>query len=153
MTDLSEEEERAWRGFQHMSTQVGARLHRSLLANSGISLPDFEVLHQLAEAPDSRMRGFELGTALHWEKSRLSHHLRRMENRGLVERQTCDSDGRGLWLSLTDTGRKALAEAAPQHVADLRALLIDHLSPDQLRALAELSEKVLADLPSDLCDT
>jgi DNA-binding MarR family transcriptional regulator len=77
-----------------------------------------------------------------------------MEKRGLIERRTCDSDGRGLWVALTPHGRRSIEEAAPRHVADVRSLLVDQLTPDQLETLAEITEKVLASLPGDedLCD-
>jgi len=132
-----------------MADQVETALHRSLMRATGLSLSDYAVLVHLSEAPQDRLRAFELGTALRWEKSRLSHHLRRMEKRGLVERRSCETDGRGLHVVLTPEGRRAIEEAAPLHVADVRGLLIDHLSRDQLLALAEISEKVLAGLPSD----
>jgi DNA-binding MarR family transcriptional regulator len=132
-----------------MADQVETALHRSLMRATGLSLSDYAVLVHLSEAPQDRLRAFELGTALRWEKSRLSHHLRRMEKRGLVERRSCETDGRGLHVVLTPVGRRAIEEAAPLHVADVRGFLIDHLSRDQLLALAEISEKVLAGLPSD----
>lgn len=158
MTDtrwLNETESRAWRGYQALNAQLNALLHRSLVRSTGLSLSDYAVLVHLSEAPEDRLRAYELGTALQWEKSRLSHHLRRMENRGLVERRTCESDGRGLFVALTAVGRESIESAAPLHVADVRAFLIDQLSPAQLESLAEITEKVLAGLPSDdgLCDS
>lgn len=152
---LDEAEARAWRGYQALTTRLGALLHRNLVRSTGLSLSDYAVLVHLSESPADRLRAYELGSALQWEKSRLSHHLRRMENRGLVERQTCASDGRGLFVALTPEGRRAIEEAAPLHVADVRSLLIDQLTPDQLDSLAEIAEKVLASLPTDdsLCES
>lgn len=151
---LNESESRAWRGYQALTDQLSALLHKNLLRQSGLSLSDYAVLVHLSESPQDRLRAYELGAALKWEKSRLSHHLRRMESRGLIERRTCESDGRGLWVALTQDGRESIEAAAPHHVADVRALLIDQLTPDQLESLAEISEKVLAGLPTDeaLCD-
>jgi DNA-binding MarR family transcriptional regulator len=146
---LNTNESRAWRGYQQMSAQLEALLHRNLMQATGLSLSDYEVLVHLSESPEGVLRAFELGSALQWEKSRLSHHLRRMEKRGLVDRQTCESDGRGLFVVLTSDGRKAIESAAPSHVADVRRYLIDILTPDQLETLAEISEKVIAGLPSD----
>lgn len=146
---LDEAESRAWRGYQQLSVQLAARLHRSLLRATGLSLSDYEVLVHLSESPEGRLRAFELGAALQWEKSRLSHHLRRMEGRGLVERKACESDARGLWVVLTPAGREAIESAAPHHVDDVRRLMIDHLTPAQLTTMAEVSEKVLASLPDD----
>lgn len=159
MTDtpwLNEAESRAWRGYQALTAQLGGILHRSLVRHTGLSLSDYAVLVHLSEASEDRMRAFELGSALQWEKSRLSHHLRRMEKRGLVARRTCESDGRGLFVAVTAEGRKAIEAAAPLHVADVRALFIDQLTPDQLVTLAEISEKVLSGLPpsdEELCET
>lgn len=152
---LNEPESRAWRGYQAMSEQMDTLLHRSLLRNTGLSLSDYAVLVHLSESPEDRLRAYELGAALRWEKSRLSHHLRRMEQRGLIERRACESDGRGLWVGLTAEGRRAIEAAAPLHVADVRAFLIDQLTPEQLESLGEIAEKVLAGLPADedLCDS
>lgn len=151
---LDDAELRAWRAYQALSDQLGALLHRNLVRSTGLSLSDYAVLVHLSESPEDRLRAYELGAALRWEKSRLSHHLRRMESRDLIERRTCESDGRGLWVALTGRGREAIEAAAPLHVADVRALLVDQLTPDQLDSLAEIAEKVLAALPAGeaLCD-
>lgn len=151
---LTEEELRAWRGYQRMSVGLASRLHRHLLEASGVSLPDYEVLTVLAGSSEDRLRAYELGTELQWEKSRLSHHLKRMETRGLVERVVCESDGRGLWVTLTSTGRAAWMKATQAHHDEVRRLMLSQLSPDHLALLAEISEKVLAGMPAgdDLCD-
>ena len=155
MTWLDEREQRAWRGFVNLQQQVRRRLARELQRRSGMSDADFEVLVHLSEAPDGRLRPFELGRITQWEKSRLSHHLRRMGERGLVERQFCPTDNRGSFVAITDTGRAAITAAAPQHVEDVRRLFIDVLTPDQLDAIAEISDAVLAHLaaeePDDAC--
>ncbi len=145
---LDDREARAWRGYQAMTDQLNALLQQRLSRHTGLSLSDYAVLVYLSESGEDRLRAYELGAALGWEKSRLSHHLRRMETRGLIERRTCTDDGRGLWVLLTPEGRKAIEQAAPFHVEDVRSLLIDQLTPEQLEALAEISEKVLAALPS-----
>ncbi len=152
---LTDEEERAWRAYLHMSTELAVQLHRSLVRATGLSLVDYEVLAVLSESADDQLRAYELGSILRWEKSRLSHHLKRMETRGLVERRVCESDGRGLWVRLTAGGRAAIEAAAPRHVEDVRRLFIDLLTPDQLEMLAEMSEKIFAGMPSDddLCDS
>lgn len=146
---LDELEDRAWRGYQAMSEQLDTMLHRSLVRSAGLSLSDYAVLVHLSEAPEDRLRAFELGSALGWEKSRLSHHLRRMENRGLVERRTCETDARGLWAVLTPEGRRTIESAAPIHVDDVHRLVIDQLTRDQLKTLAEITEKVRAGFPDD----
>jgi DNA-binding MarR family transcriptional regulator len=146
---LNEREARAWRGFEMMRWRLASHLHRSLMGHSGLSLSDYAVLVVLSEAPDQRLRAFELGAALDWEKSRLSHHLTRMERRELIERQQCPSDARGLFIALTDTGRATVEAAAPHHVEDVRDAVIDLLTDAQLDTLAEISEKVLAQLPDE----
>lgn len=143
---LDTREARAWRGFQRMQMQLSARLDRHLVHDSGLSSADYAVLVGLSEAPQGRLRAFELGAELQWEKSRLSHQLRRMEQRGLVRREDCPSDARGLVVVLTAEGRRTIEEAAPQHVEDVRRYFIDALTPEQLEAMASMADAVLARL-------
>jgi DNA-binding MarR family transcriptional regulator len=146
---LDEREARAWRRFITMQSQLRARMARQLQRESGLSEADYEVLVQLSEAPCARQRVFELGQATQWEKSRLSHHLTRMVQRGLVARETCPTDSRGAFVVLTDAGRAAIEHAAPQHVEHVRQWFIDALTPEQLDALAEMSDAVLERLAED----
>jgi DNA-binding MarR family transcriptional regulator len=137
-----------------MSSRVFARLHRALLREAGVSLPDFEILEALAGSPEERLRAYELGAELQWEKSRLSHHLKRMVNRGLVGRSACESDGRGMWIGVTEAGRAAWEAAVPVYDQTVRALVLGIITDEQAATLGELSEKVLADLPAeaDACE-
>lgn len=148
---LDEEELRAWRGLQLMQNQLSAALSRELVDASGLSYLDYLVLAALTDRPGGRMRSFELGRELGWEKSRLSHHISRMAERGLVERQKCSEDRRGAHIAVTKLGRKAIESAAPGHVASVRRRFLDRLSPEEVRALAAISEKVLAGLAAE-CD-
>jgi DNA-binding MarR family transcriptional regulator len=148
---LDEREAHVWRTFRQMNAELLAHLGRRLVADSGLSEGDYGVLVHLSEAPEGRLRAFELVAALQWEKSRLSHHLRRMEGRGLVERHDCTSDARGAHVQITDLGRSAIGAAAPQHVADVRRYFIDALTPEQQDMLSEISETVLARLGEDRC--
>jgi len=141
---LSDDEQRAWRAYLRMQGSLGAELNRRLQASSGLSLADYEVLVHLTDTPEGRLRPYELQRALHWEQSRLSHHLRRMEKRGLVRREECDEDKRGAYVLLTEEGRRAITEAAPDHVASVRGLFIDALSPEQVGLLERLADRVLA---------
>lgn len=104
------------------------------------------MLVALTDRPDGRLRLFELAEVLGWEKSRLSHHIGRMERRGLVQKERCDSDGRGTFAVVTEQGRAEIQAAAPGHVAEVRRLFIDHLAPEQLDVLADITELVLAAL-------
>jgi len=146
---LGEREARAWRGYTRMRIELEAALSRRLARGPGLSHADYAVLVELSEAPEGRLRAFQLGRALRWEKSRLSHHLKRMEARGLVCRENCAEDGRGSEVMLTGAGRATIEAAAPAHVEDVRALMIDHLAPEQLDALADISEVVLAALAAE----
>ena len=110
------------------------------------------MLVALSEHPDGRMRAFELGRELGWEKSRLSHHISRMAERGLVKREKCASDQRGAFVAMTRKGRKALTEAAPGHVAAVRRWFVDLLTPAQLRAVAAVGDTVIEALVQE-CQT
>jgi DNA-binding MarR family transcriptional regulator len=141
---LSAGEERAWRALQFMQMRLEGALARQLAADSGLSYPDYVVLVALTDRPDGRMRLFELAAALGWEKSRLSHHVARMTGRGLVEKESCDADRRGAYVKVTTRGRKDLEAAAPGHVDAVRRMFIDKLTANQLAALGEAAEAVLA---------
>lgn len=142
-------ESRAWRSFLQMHAQLRGRLGRQLQRDHGLSEADYEVLVNLTESPGGRLRPFELGRATQREKSRLSHHLTRMADRGLVVRETCPTDSRGSVIVVTDAGRAAIAAAAPHHLEHVRRWFIDALTPEQLAALADISETVLARLAAD----
>jgi DNA-binding MarR family transcriptional regulator len=146
---LDAAQQRAWQGYLAMQAQLNARLNRQLQADSDLSLPDFDVLVHLTDAPANRIRVFELARALQWEKSRLSHHLARMQRRGLVAREECPSDARGAFIVLTPEGREAIEEAAPQHVETVQRLFFDGLTEDQVRVLATISDRVLARLAAE----
>lgn len=140
---LSDDEHGAWRGLRMMTGRLDGELNRRMQEGSGLSMADYHVLVMLTEAADGRCRMFELAQVLDWERSRLSHHLTRMEKRGLVLRQHCDSDRRGAFIVLTSAGRQAIEAAAPAHVDSVRELLFDALSPAQVTSLSSISASVL----------
>lgn len=153
---LDERQQRAWRLFLRMQMHLRSRIHQELQRHSGLSEADYEVLVVLSESPHGRMRVFEIGDELQWETSRLSHHLTRMERRGLVRREKCPTDQRGAYIVLTDAGRDAIVAAAPRHVADVRRYFIDAITPEQLDELADIAERVLEALdalPDDAATT
>jgi DNA-binding MarR family transcriptional regulator len=123
-----------------------ARLNRLLQADCGLSLPEYEVLVQLSEAPRGKLRPFQLGLALDWEQSRLSHMLSRMGRRGFVVRQDCAGDRRGAEVALTAAGRAAIESAAPGHVAAVRRLVFDQMDSEQAVAFGQVFEAILAGL-------
>jgi DNA-binding MarR family transcriptional regulator len=131
---LSDDEQRAWRTYLRMSSLLPAALNRQLQQDCGLTLPEYEVLVQLSETPEHRLRPFQICEGLNWEQSRLSHQLTRMERRGLVARQECAADGRGAFIELTAAGADAITTAAPRHVATVRGLIFDQLSDAQRAA-------------------
>ena len=141
---LNEQEERAWRALQFMHLRVDGELARRLAAESNLSYADYQVLVALTDQPDGRVRLFELGSELGWEKSRLSHHIARMAKRGLVTKAKCPTDRRGSFVVVTEEGRAEIAAAAPSHLVAVRELFIDHLTGDQLDSIADAAEAVLA---------
>ena len=150
---LDPEEQIAWRGFLRTYGQLSAALGRELLQDSGLSIQDYAVLVELSESPEGRMRPFELGRELAWEKSRLSHHVTRMIERDLVKREKCPTDQRGAFVAITARGRKAISAAAPGHASAVRRYFIDQLTPVELKALTEISRKVELVLSETLtCD-
>jgi DNA-binding MarR family transcriptional regulator len=143
---LTADEQRAWRAYLRAGTLLKARLNRQLQADSGLSLPEYEVLVQLSEAPDGKLRPFQLGLALDWEQSRLSHMLARMTRRGFVAREGCADDRRGAVVVLTRAGRTVIESAAPGHVAAVRRLIFDQMDSAQAAAFRQVFEAILAAL-------
>lgn len=143
---LNEREARAWRGLQMMQMRLTGALSRQLATDSQLSYPDYVVLVGLTEQEEGRLRLYELGHLLGWEKSRLSHHIARMAQRGLVTKEACDADRRGFHVVVTPAGRRAIKAAAPGHVDGVRRLFVDPLSPRQLDAIASAADLVLAAL-------
>ena len=143
---LDEREERAWRALQFMQMRLTAELSRDLAEHSTLSYPDYVVLVALTDQPDGRLRLFALGRRIGWEKSRLSHQVARMETRGLVKKEKCDSDRRGAYVVVTGHGMEQIAAAAPSHAEAVRRLFVDRLTPDQLDAVGSAAEAVLADM-------
>jgi len=129
-----------------MRTLLTAQLARDLARDSDLSEPDYTVLSNLSEAEGHRWRLNELSSRMLWSKSRLSHHIARMEERGLVTREECATDGRGAFVVLTRQGMRAIEKAAPSHVASVRRNLIDLLTAEEIDALAAISQKVVAQL-------
>ncbi|MDQ6840393.1 MAG: MarR family winged helix-turn-helix transcriptional regulator [Actinomycetota bacterium] len=141
-------EARAWRAWLTAGDLMRAQMGRDLWQDSGLSDADYVVLVHLSETPGHRVRMSDLAAALRWSKSRLSHQVARMENRGLVERAECASDARGSFATLTERGMTEIEKAAPHHVDSVRRNFIDLLTAEQLDALSEISEVVIKHLLS-----
>jgi DNA-binding MarR family transcriptional regulator len=139
---LTDQEQLAWRSLMTMQDGLSEYIERQLRTRCGLSVADYQVLAHLSESSDGRLRSFELGELLHWEKSRLSQHLGRMQSRGLVTRERCETDQRGAVVTITPRGSELIEAAAPQHVADVRDALIDQLTETELRTLTTIGDKV-----------
>jgi DNA-binding MarR family transcriptional regulator len=139
---LDDDEQKAWRSYLLMRKMLEAHLTRHLLREFGMSASDFEILVNLSESETGRMRAFELGEATQWEKSRMSHHLSRMEKRGLIRKEACDA--RYPEIVLTAQGRTAIEACAPAHAARVRELFVDVLGPERMAALGAASDDVIA---------
>jgi DNA-binding MarR family transcriptional regulator len=139
---LSADEQQAWRAFltgcQTLFGAVDAQLQR----DAGFPHGYYEILVRLSETPGRALRMSQLAEASTSSKSRLSHAVARLEERGWVRRTSCPTDRRGQIAELTDEGFSALAAAAPGHVAQVRRSLIDQLSPEQVGQLAEISAAI-----------
>ena len=143
---LTVEEERVWRRWLTLNARLSATLQRELQDDAGLSMPDFEVLVHLTDSPEGRVRVTDLARLMQWERSRVSHHVTRMERRRLVQRVECAEDGRGAFVLITPPGRAAIEQAAPGHVNMVRRLIFDALSPEEVDAFATIIEKMLAQL-------
>ena len=133
-----------WLSWLRLSAELPAALNRQLQADSDLTLQDYDVLVQLSGTPEGRLRISALARAIHWERSRLSHHVKRMEARGLVVREACDDDGRGNFVALTAAGSAALDQASPGHVRTVQELFFGGLDAAERRTLGGLTAKMLA---------
>jgi DNA-binding MarR family transcriptional regulator len=140
---LGAQEQRDWRSFVRLHQKLSVTLVRDLQAHSKLSGADFEILVALTDVPDGRLRITELARAIDWEQSRLSHQTSRMIKRGLLAREDCADDGRGVLVTVTPAGRAAIEAAAPRHVAMVRRYVVDVLSPAELATLGRLSRRIL----------
>lgn len=142
---LTDAEQAAWRAYLRASRMLEVALNDDLEV-VGLSLAEYELISMLSEAPDQSMRMSALADLIVQSRSRVTHTAARLERRGLVERTTCESDGRGVLLVLTDEGRRTIAEASKVHVESVRRHLIAPLSPAQFLALGDAMQTVREDL-------
>ena len=150
MTDwLDDRQQQIWRAWIKLNRDLPAALGRQIQSRSDLSMADFEVLVNLTDVTEGRLRISELASEMNWERSRVSHHLQRMEARGLVARAGCPEDGRGSFVNITTAGRDAIERAAPGHVKDVRRLVIGALTDEELETLGALTDKLLAQLDAE----
>ncbi|AGP31989.1 MarR family winged helix-turn-helix transcriptional regulator [Corynebacterium terpenotabidum] len=148
---LTDEEQQLWRRWLLVGSRINAALAREMQQENNISMTDYEVLVNLSEAPDHRMRIAALAERLQWDRSRLSHQISRMRSRGLLTRESCASDGRGAFIVITDEGLAATRAAAPGHVRTVRELFIDRLTPDQARDFSETLRRLADQFEDATC--
>lgn len=148
---LTVEEQRAWRAYLESNLLLFDALDRQMQQDSGMPHGYYEILVRLSECPSRSMRMSELASATRSSRSRLSHAVARLEERGWVERLDCASDRRGQVAHLTDEGFAVLEAAAPGHVAAVRENMIDQLTPEQVTALEEIGATLLRHLAPEAC--
>jgi DNA-binding MarR family transcriptional regulator len=134
---LTEDEQRLWRGWLAASMLLPERLNRDLHEQHGLTGTDYQVLVELSESPERRMRMSTLAERTQLSRSRLSHQVDRMTRAGLVTRQECAQDGRGMFAVLTEQGFQTIVAAAPDHVESVRRHLVDRLTPEQFEAFGQ----------------
>lgn len=151
---LTAEEQRAWRAFLTATQALFSAVDGQLQRDSAFPHGYYEILVRLSEADDRALRMSQLAQASASSKSRLSHAVARLEERGWIERLDCETDRRGQIARLTDRGLAALEAAAPGHVEQVRQSLFDKITPEQVAQLEAISVAV-ADgqqgSPADVC--
>jgi len=150
--ELTAEELAAWRGLLRVHSALVKALDAQLLAEHELPLSSYEVLINLQAAPGRRRRMAELADSVLLSRSGMTRLVDRLEREGLLQRDTCTADGRGMFAVLTDKGEALLATARPTHLDGIRERFLEHFAPAELRALAEYWERILpgsADLSSD----
>ncbi|MWB98520.1 MarR family transcriptional regulator [Agromyces sp. MMS17-SY077] len=125
-----------WREYIETASDLRARLEARLQSESGVSSADYEVMLTLSEAEGRRLRSSELAARMDWQRSRVSHHLGRMEQRGLIRREPCADDSRGAEVVLTSEGSMAFRRASVPHLRAVRELFLDAFEPEQLDDIA-----------------
>jgi DNA-binding MarR family transcriptional regulator len=132
------EQLRVWRDFLEVGEELRTEMATRLQQSSGLSQADYTVLLALSEATGSRMRSSELAAHIGWERSRLSHHLGRMEKRGLIRREECRTDNRGAEVVLAPAGATLFQDSHRSHLRDIREIFVDALTPAQVAAAGEI---------------
>lgn len=143
---LDQDEQRAWRGYRRLRALLDLQISRDLAQDAQLSEADYDVLSDLSETDGHRLRLIELARRMLWSKSRLSHHIDRMQRRGLVRRESDGEASRAVVVVVTAAGLQAITSAAPAHVESVRRHFIDLLTAEQVKALGEAAETVVRHL-------
>lgn len=144
---LDEQQQEHWQAVVLLTRRIYSALSRDLQESSDLSGADFEVLVALTRYSEAKARSKDLVNELEWDRSRLSHQLKRMERRGYIHRQECLEDKRGFFVQVTDSGHQVLARAVPSHVETVRELIVDQLSSAQFASLGEIAKHLLVEKP------
>lgn len=145
----TKEQLRVWREYIETAEALRSRLASRMQSESSLSLGDYQVLLALSEAEADRLRSSQLAARIGWERSRLSHHLGRMEKRGLIRREACAEDSRGADVVLSEDGARAFRSGSLPHLQAVRELFSDALSSDQSAQLAALTASMRTHLGLD----
>ena len=145
---LNPREMKAWRSYIIASRRLLEALDADLDGHD-LSMADYEVLAQLSDAPDRRMRMSELAEIAMLSKSRLSHRMKVMEKAGWVRREVCTEDKRGSFAVMTEKGWRAIVKAAPDHVASVRNRFVDNLNVKDQEELAKIFDRLSTKLRDD----
>jgi len=132
----------SWLSVVRMMTWLPWSIDQQLRRDSNLGMVEYQVMARLSQRPERTLRMSELADLANASLSRLSHLVKRLEDRGLVRREPDQADGRFTNAILTDLGLQTLAEAAPGHVAHVRSLVIDVISPEQLRRLGQAADRI-----------
>ena len=143
---LDEDQRLVWKAYREVYQRLSEALGDQLLRDAGLSGSEYAVLVPLSWAPGGVMRARELCSELAWDRSRLSHLVGRMEKRGLVTREECAEDARGSMVRLTEAGRVAVEDAAPEHSEAIRRYFFNLLSKSERETLATVFERVLENI-------
>lgn len=140
---LTTSQQRVWRSFLGGTTVLMDQLDRDLRTTHGLSMPEYEILVRLSEAPGRAVRMAELASAVAHSRSRITHTISRLEKAGMVVRGQCSDDGRGVSAVLTDQGFDVLAAAAHTHVTGVHDYLIANAGAEDFEALGRVMQKVV----------
>ena len=143
---LTAKQYRAWITYMRVQLRMNYEMNRQLQTDCGLSLSDYDVLNALSMTPGGRLQVSDLAAIIGWERSRVSHHIRRLAERGLVERRPSAQDGRATDVVMTTVGRQAIVAAAPGHVALVRRLFFDSLPANLLPAFTAALEHIHVNL-------
>jgi DNA-binding MarR family transcriptional regulator len=143
---LDDRQQHLWRSYIRINQELFGLLGSLVQSESGLSAADYGVLVTLSEAPDGLIRARDLGAELGWDRSRVSHQLARMGTRGMVTREECAEDARGLMVRITPEGRRAIEAAAPAHAEAVQRHFFDHLSRGEVDTLTDVFDRILDEL-------